>query len=294
MANSTWDELAWNGIRFLKPPFWDLTVIGERRLILETRTRPALEIQWAYVGKDTLPVDIVKKLPSLYRGKRPTITKASVFLKQKTSIESNLNWSSFVWKENSLSGFGVVTVCPVCGTGGMFRFYGMDDDKSIQTAIHLINSFTDHESGNALLWAVFDIRACIPKNMRLSRHRFSPGAFTLSFSENKASVTLYRFGPASHLLSGRSIEDFAMSMTEKPMGIVIHRDPSRVEWEYVPPEKTGFFRFKLLRKKEIPHRFRLWHVMEMNRVLGIHATGRDAADPVRFNQIATDYVCIPV
>lgn len=295
LIDASWDELAWNSIRILKPSFWDLTLIGDRRLILETRAQPAIEIQWTHVGKNASPADIVKKLPSLFRGKKPDIVEASVFPKQKTSIELNLKWASFVWKEMDLSGFGVVTVCPVCGTGGMFRFYDRDmDDTSIQRAIRLINSFTDHQSGDALLWAVFDIRAYIPKNMRLIQHRFSLGSFTLSFSEKKDSVTLYRFGPALHLLHGHPIEEFAMSLPEKPLGIVIQSDMTQVEWGYDPPEKTGSFRFGLFGTKEPPHRFRLWHVTESNRILGIHATGRDVANPLFFNQIATDYVCIPV
>lgn len=88
-----------------------------------------------------------------------------------------------------------------------------------------------------MVWSVFDIRAKIPKNLRLVRHCLEPGRFELAFESNGQKITLYRWGPASVLLQDQDLLEFARTVAgfyqDKPHSM-IESGSKVVEWEVSP------------------------------------------------------------
>jgi hypothetical protein len=145
-----------------------------------------------------------------------------------------------------------------------------------------------------MLWSVFDIRVTLPETLKLNKFRFDAGKFELEFIRGKQSIFLHRWAPAAVLLSGGDLARFAGTVPGfsegQPQSLKIGEHDA-VEWRQLP---VSDWQRIVSRLKISPSFFwyRLWHVAEKNRILGIRSESRYPFEFQLLDQIYKDYESI--
>lgn len=113
----------------------------------------------------------------------------------------------------------------------------------------------------------------------------------MEFACRGERLSLYRWSPASVLLSGKKLQDFAAALMPEPVRSAppIGEDDTRVSWEEGPV--AGFWRQMtgLLPGRHPFLRFLVHHDVSTNRILGIKTESRSPMDAGRFNHICSGY-----
>jgi hypothetical protein len=286
-----WRQVAWNGIRFKTPPLWEIGQIGTRHLVLEDEAGPVLEVKWGSV-KGTFSHRAHLKRLSASQSRNIKGRIAEWFLPppwQKALADYEA--SGFLWQSKNAGGRGAILFCPVCRSATLIQFMGNSSSEREKVLLAVLKSFRDHSSDGMIRWEVFDLRLKLPAAFGLLHYRFETGKYELLFSDGRQSVRFYRWAPAAALLGGRdliwfcgTIPDFSAGL---PQGSTID-GYAAVEWQVSPPDD---WRRAIRRMKVKPSFFwyRLWHLKDKNRLLGVRAESKRALDFQLLNQICTNY-----
>lgn len=292
MNKAQWGEIAWNGIAFYKPAIWEIATIGRNYLMIGTHAHPRMEITWGNTDKPVSRLHDIKKLQSRIRKQHlnavDSWTPPKGWLQALSAYES----SGFSWKQGERTGYGVILTCLSCRRVSLIQFFQHADaqDNLNNLAPEVLSSFMDHADGNDQKWAVFDIRVILPAFLQIKTYQFSPGFTEMVFFSRGQQMSLYRWSPASVLLSGRKLSDFAESRMHCPeRSAKIIRHSNSIEWESSPP--LGLWdRFSaLLPGRFSHHRTLIRHDPENNRILAIKAECRQKMDSNRFDRIFSSY-----
>jgi len=285
-------EIAWNGIYFRVPESWEVTKMGFHYLMLETQAQPAMELKWARIkGRFSHRKHLDRLASSHKKALRRTLNERALPPKWDTAL-SRYQARAFSWEGATLGGTGVVAYCPECRTATLIQFYRRQDSLQGEIPGDILTSFRDHPRGPRVLWSLFDIRASLPAEFALTRYRFETGRFELDFALNDQTLSLKRWGPASILLAEISLMQFVAALKQIPEikhPSQVTADNQTVEGIILP---SGFWRpavFRRLRPKGAYQMFRFWHLMEKNRILGMHWKGRTPIDPQQFKQLCGGY-----
>jgi hypothetical protein len=293
---SDWKETAWNGIRFVNPSDWEPAEIGKRYLMLEDDAGPALEIKWEPIKGIFSHQKHLRRLSSLYKrqsGKK--LQESALPMGWEDALEA-YETSGFTWSGETVSGNGVILFCSQCKNATLIQFYENETEKISHVSRKILASLKDHPKNGWIVWAMFDIRAVIPEEFRLVRHRFTPGEFHISFAAGRRRIALHRWGPATVLLSGINLEQFARNMTslpdKDPISVGVE-DRHMLEWEAAPQCSSGGARWwRRIKRRPTLLRFRIWHEAEKNRILGIRMEGVAPPDPQILEKITASYESI--
>jgi hypothetical protein len=288
----SWKEVAWNEIQFLVPADWEVSSIGSHYLMLEEESGPIFEVKWGQIrGNFSHKVQLQRINALIGKLPRKTVKECPLPHDLKKALGA-FKSTGFSWGGESIGGLGVILFCPECRKATLIQFFQRNSVVSEDIYRSILTSFQDHRQDAQVVWSVFDIRAKIPKNLRLVRHCLEPGRFELAFESNGQKITLYRWGPASVLLQDQDLLEFARTVAgfyqDKPHSM-IESGSKVVEWETSPPI-SGWQR--LLSRILAKHSFqwvRLWHLVEKNRILAIRATGKKPLDFHLLERIFTDY-----
>ena len=284
--------IAWNGIQFNAPADWDVAELGLHYLLLENRDGPVLEIKW---GRVRGPFSHKKQLRRLVRSQD---ARSAATLRE---IDCPQQWEQalpsfiricFAWAGRNIRGKGIILYCPECRKTTFIQFYqkGPQPDPAILTSV--LASFQDHATKEGTVWAVFDIRAKIPKRYRLTRHRFLPGEFEITFASKGETLSLHRWGPASILLSTGNLQEFARRVLVFPQGEPLPMQASdvpAVEWAVDLPKDWPSRFWRHLRHSTVNQKARLWWLQESNRILGVRISSRRCVDTTVFEKICVAY-----
>lgn len=284
----SWREIAWNGVRFLAPAAWEVAKMGPRYLVLADQGEPVMEIKWERSKRRFSHRTALRRLKSLYRG---TVQESTVPEEWKKRL-SDFTMAGFTWQAESKVGRGAILYCPACGNATLIQFFQNVLRSSEKTCLGVLASFRDHSLDDTIRWSIFDIRAEIPAEYRLVRYRFEAGRFEMHFEAKGQLLALYRWGPASALLENGDIAAFAAQAAQIQQGDwrSLHRTGyPAVQWD--KSVSDGLWDRCRERLMRVPHfqRFRLWHLGEQNRLLGIGAKGNKTLPAEFFDRICTAY-----
>lgn len=284
----SWREIAWNGVRLSTPAAWEVAKIGPRYLLLADQGEPDLEIKWERVKGRFSHRTALRRLRSLHGN---TVQESPLPDAWKQLLDGFI-MTGFTWQAETRGGRGAILYCPTCGNATLIQFFRNFSSPGNKTCLRVLASFQDHSLDDQVRWSIFDIRAEIPAEFRLVRYRFEAGRFEMQFGSKGQQITLYRWGPASALLDKGNLAAFAAKT------IRIHQS----EWHpltcaghpAVQSERSvsgGLWARCRERMMGKPHFqwFRLWHLFEKNRVLGVGANGHKVFQSEMLNRICTQY-----
>ncbi|MBW1996569.1 MAG: hypothetical protein JRJ29_01255 [Deltaproteobacteria bacterium] len=291
-----WKELAWDGVRFVMPADWDAAKLGPGYVMLENEFGPVMELRSRAIKGVFSPRDQLKKLRSAQDKQLGGLIQEIALPQAWREPLKPFRAFGFSWKGEGLRGKGLVIYCPTCKRVTAIQFFekgkpGTGDALSAR----VLESFQDHRTDNRVLWAVFDIHALVPSAYRLTRHRFEPGEFEMVFSRRVQKITLHRWAPASALMGEGGLFAFLEKLPylhKKKFQEIQAPEIDGLEWNEEPCS-TLFGRVRWIRNlKPSLRRFRLWHVEEKNRILGVGYQGRGNIEPALFDRVCKEYVCI--
>lgn len=284
----SWREIAWNGVRFSTPAAWEVAKIGPRYLLLADPGEPALEIKWERIKGRFSHRTALRRLSSLHGN----TVQESPLPDEWKQILNGFTVTGFTWQAEAKGGRGAILYCPACSNATLIQFFRNFSIPSNRTCLRVLASFQDHSLDDKVRWSIFDIRAEVPAEYRLVRYRFEAGRFEMHFGSKGQQITLYRWGPASALLDNGDLFAFAAKT------IRIHRNEWRpltwtghnaVQWE--KSVSSGRWARCRERMMGVPHFqwFRLWHILEKNRVFGVGAKGDKHMQSELLDRICTEY-----
>jgi hypothetical protein len=151
-------------------------------------------------------------------------------------------------------------------------------------------SLQDHPHGSETPFALFGIRAHLPKGARLIRFRFEAGRYRLNWRRRDLHIGLHRWAPAGVVLERQSLTAFTAGQFQMPPVLLTATRQSgftaadaRVAPSRRLPAICRFF---------LPQRLvRTWHVPAQNTLLGVEVRGRGGGDRLitLFNRLADAY-----
>ena len=286
-----WKKIAWNGIRFKVPPLWEIGRIGNRHLLLEDEAGPVLEVKWGTVKGNFSHKAHLKRLSALQTGNiRGRIAEWFLPPPWQRALAA-YEASGFVWQSKNAGGRGAILFCPVCRSATLIQYVGDSSPEREKVLLAVLKSFRDHSPDGMTRWEVFDLRFKLPAALALLHHRFDAGRYELIFSDDRQKVQFYRWAPAAALLGGRDLIWFCGKVPDFSAGrpeMLIIDGCTAVEGNVSPPND---WRRVIRRLKATPSFFwyRLWHLQDKNRILGVRAESRHALDFQLLNQICIDY-----
>jgi len=286
-----WKEVAWNGVRFKTPVKWEIVQIGTRHLILENEMVPVMEVKWGPVKGHFSHKAHLKRLAALHsRSVKGRISEWFLPPHWQSAL-TDFEISGFLWQGEAAIGRGAILFCPVCRNAVLIQFfrYNSSDQEKILTAV--LKSFCDHRQDGLMRWSVFDIRVTLPETLKLTKFRFDVGKFELGFAHGRQSTYLHRWAPAAALLDGGDLLGFARTVAEFSAGRpqpLINDSYDALAWCISP---ASDWQQRLSRLKLNPSFFwyRIWHVTEKNRILGIRSESKYPLDSQLLDQISTVY-----
>jgi hypothetical protein len=277
LDRTAWKEVAWNGISFLAPATWEPGTIGSRYLLLEEDARPVLEVKWGKIKGAFSHEAHLRRLAAIHgKGIGKTLTPTPLPSGWKEALAS-YEVKGFSWHGRKVNGKGVLIYCPACLNATLIQFYQGSSRQLKGPSQGLLRSFQDHRQDKMVVWSVFDVRAVIPDNYTLIRHRFEPGRSELVLTSGDQKLILNRWAPASVILCGQSLAQFAESVFHvsrdslHPSHVAGHK---AVEWSIAPSFTRPAHWWERLTARPSFRWLRLWHVEEKNRVMGIMVEGK--------------------
>ena len=297
-TGADWLESAWNGVRLLTPREWYPREIGANYLLFFHDGGPALELKWEGIAGR---FSHHRQLRKLAAGQERRFKKILKIMDMPTEWEETLHAfdaMGFHWRTGGAAGRGVILYCAECKQASMIQFHGPVSSTSADTERFILSSFQDHNDESERLWAMFDLRAHVPRQYFLVRHRFEPGRFTLEFKNKKdksESLRLFRWGAASIHLQHGDLERFARSaglLPESNRAVKTTLSEGRLEWETAWDVIPGRGSWRRIMRRSGHERGRLWHLESKNRILGLHMSSRRQAPSDVFERVMKNYGCL--
>ena len=290
-----WKEFAWNGIRFMAPPDWQVGKIGARYLMLEEESGSVLEVKWGRVNGTFSQQVHLRRLADLHGKELGKSVRQSPLPAAWKKALGKYKAIGFSWRGKTIGGKGVLVFCPTCQKATLIQFYQKGSNQTNKIPQRLLASFRDHRKDNQVIWSLFDIRATIPEKFQLVRHSFEAGKFELAFASGGQRISLHRWGPASILLRDRDLIHFAKTMLPLSQGEpypVTVAGSKAVEWSVKPSPTPWGLWWGLIKARPSSQWLRLWHVEEKNRILGVGAEGKRTMDARFLDRICAGYESI--
>ena len=294
MSLNQWKEIAWYGVRFKIPSDWQLGQIGIRYLLIEDTSGPAMEIKWTPIKGKFSHQTHLKRLTSLQKRQVRKSMRPEPLSDQWEAALSDFEASEFSWESESSHGRGVILFCATCRNASLIQFFHKNPLQNKTIESNVLNSFHDHRSDDQILWSAYDIRALMPETFELKHHRFEAGRYELDFADRGQHIILYRWAPASILLSKQDLVQFARSVanfskTEPVAGKMNGCDT--VEWSTSPASDWGRWLSRFSAKASY-YWMGIWHLEAKNRILGIRAEGKKPLDTELLESICSHYESI--
>lgn len=263
-----WVETGWDGLSFSAPPAWRIGELGPRYIRLDGDDGPAAALKWNPIRGRFHPARQIKRLNRTGRNGRFEAVEAPRSWRRALS---DYDAYGFTFSGAVVQTRGVLLYCPRCAQATLLEFFGDASRPDHSLPPRFLESLADHRPDGLKLWALFDFKVLTPESFKLERRKLEPGRLELEFSAGRRRVLIGRWGPASVILQGRSLADFARAQDLAPATAEMAPRPedNRLDWRVAGPSS---WRERL---KRAPRRQngRLVHLPDKNRILGVRIDG---------------------
>ena len=181
-----------------------------------------MEVKWEHIKGRFSHNAHLRRLAGLQKRKLKKTFQRTELPEIWTQALKGYDASGFSWQAESISGKGVLLYGPVSRVAALIQFYRQPNEVTETVAPHLLASFCDQISGDAVNWELFDIRAAIPVDFALQRYRFEAGRYELNLTSRHHQLRMIRFSPAGTLLGRQDLpalaqNTFLSGIKQKPL-----------------------------------------------------------------------------
>ncbi|MFH1152773.1 MAG: hypothetical protein V1793_03060 [Pseudomonadota bacterium] len=212
-------NIAWNRLSISVPESWEIDGLALNHMLLGDGSAALMEIRWETLQAGCSLDGHVKRFI------RQAEKQLSMVVKPSKDSAPSLPWHKdaevigFSWERAGLKGSGAFLFCRECRCFSAIRFLPGISSMPERILEDIAASFRDHPAGNHISWTVFGLDVDLDSRLDLKTFSFNPGCYSMAFeAPGGIHFTLYSWGPASVLLSDRSLEDFAAQTFRDTMG----------------------------------------------------------------------------
>jgi hypothetical protein len=284
-----WVETAWNGVILGHPASWEITRLEQDQIQWSDGARAVLEIRWAHQrGRYDAERAFTRFVRRARRKRLPRPEPWPVPQSWQDAL-SRFCVKGFSWQASETAGRGLLIYCPHCRRQSLLQTHP-DLAKKPDILPPLLASLQDHPLGSETPFALFGIRAHLPKGVRLIRFRFEAGRYRLNWRSRDLHIGLHRWAPAGIVLERQSLTAFTAGQFQIPPVLLtaIRQNGFTAADARVAPSRRlpGICRFFLSQRL-----VRTWHVPAQNTLLGVEVRGRGGGDRLTmlFNRLADAY-----
>ena len=288
-------NIAWNHIRLTIPLNWEIGRIGTHQLMFQDDSRPRLELKWHPIKGKFSHQAHLKRLTARHKNALQHPIEPWPLPVEWENALPGFTSSGFMWRSEKSIGRGLILYCPHCRQATLLQFFFNGPAGTSSVPRTILESFKDHRDDGLSDWFVFDIRATLPEKFTLSDHRFQPGNYELKFSNGTQTIHLLRWAPASALLTRGTLARFAQAISGMGPENVVSRRIKQcpgVEGSFAPASKKNRWLQRFM-PKPVFQLWRLWHLEEKNRILGIKIEDSHAIDPQLADILCEAYDTFP-
>ena len=214
--------IGWMGLTFTVPENWDLVHARGNRfdgyLRFEEDGVLRCEIQWTLVSAGRVVLDeqvehYLKSLEQMLRkqGKPVTIRK-NIHIVSRRQVKRNVR--DFMWESGTI-GYGMMWFCEECRRALVAQVVGYEHEPVKEWARQIFLSLSDHAEGEWEVWSLYGLKFEAPVGWQMSKSEIVPGKIRFSFRLGDYELSVGRYGPASVLLKGKKLEEFAIEALGK-------------------------------------------------------------------------------
>lgn len=214
--------IGWMGLTFYVPENWDLVHAKGNRfdgyLRFEEDGVLRCEIQWTLVSAGRVVLDeqvehYLKSLEQMLRKRGSPVTiRKNIHIVSRKQVKRNVR--DFMWESNTV-GYGMMWFCEECRRALVAQVVGYEGEPVKEWARQVFLSLSDHAEGDWEIWSVYGLKFEAPKGWNMAKSEIAPGKISFVFRQGEYELSVGRYGPASVLLKGKGLEEFAVEVLGK-------------------------------------------------------------------------------
>jgi len=214
--------IGWMGLTFYVPESWDLVHAKGNRfdgyLRFEEDGVLRCEIQWTLVSAGRVVLDeqvenYLKSLEQMLRKRGSPVTiRKNIHIVSRKQVKRNVR--DFMWESNTV-GYGMMWFCEECRRALVAQVVGYEGEPVKEWARQVFLSLSDHAEGDWEIWSVYGLKFEAPKGWNMAKSEIAPGKISFVFRQGEYELSVGRYGPASVLLKGKGLEEFAVEVLGK-------------------------------------------------------------------------------
>lgn len=267
-------NIAWNGVSLEIPMVWEIDSLDTTHMLIGEDESPRIELKWTEAPKKFTLEAYLKRFISRSR------KSLGIKIRELPTPEffshpvKHFEFFFFSWESMSSNGKGTFVFCSHCKRLTLIRFFFNSRIKLNSLPALILNSFTDHPMAEQTQWNLFGLNFSTPRSFRLMDYSFKPGCYVIRLSHKKTRLTIFSWGPASFLLSGTSLSEFATQRLPQIKGLAktgVCIRGNYLEWSYRQGRFKNAHRLPFLNRYAVFILFRICHDRQNNRILGVMA-----------------------
>ncbi|AGW13910.1 hypothetical protein DGI_2149 [Megalodesulfovibrio gigas DSM 1382 = ATCC 19364] len=299
---------AWQGLCFALPADWDVTVLEKAYLRADDAAGPRLEIVW----RQNTPMAEAALRSRLQR----LLPDATFDFSSGPTLHALPGVLAFRFarppESRSPAGVGLVLDLPNQRSAMLLVHQPHPDGETLRAdctaTAALLGSLTVAPAGALQPWQAFGLRLAVPATYALQRFHFQPGHFHLQFNgpargllrRPEGIVTFDRLGPASMLLRGRSLQEWAatfhpgLPLDERTR--VAHPGPCSARWRACSrwsETQTGNWWRTIWGDPGDDMVLSLWLDDEDTKIMALLARGAPAREEPLLRELCAHYAIVP-
>lgn len=214
--------VGWMGVTLTVPENWDLVQAKGNRfdgyLRFEEDGVPRCEVHWTLVSAGRVVLDeqvdrYIQSLEQLLRKQgKPLKVHRDIHLVGRRQVKRNVR--TFAWEAGQV-GYGMMWFCDDCRRALAAQVVGYEHEPVKEWARQIFLSLSDHADGDWERWSLYGLMFDAPVGWQLATTELMPGKVRLVFQQGDYTLTVGRYGPASVLLKGKALEEFAVQALTK-------------------------------------------------------------------------------
>ena len=295
-----WEMVGWNGVRFWVPESWHPVGIERRCLMFERNGRPVMTLKWEPSknhGSSRPGISRIRR--GFPASVRDTVREIGTPDAWRRALGGNFERkdidaaAAFSWGDpDHADGMGLLLNCRRSRQVFLLHFCRSSLAGDPEAPARMMASLGSGSRDGRVLWAVFDIRAEVPERLGLVRHRFMPGAYELRFGARGETVRLCRWGPASVLLRGESLEAFAAARFDVSRGAMAAGGPAWVQWRERRRPAWAVQRWIPLLFPPVFRQGRAWRIQDHDKILAVQIESRQRPDGNLLEALCGSFRCL--
>lgn len=224
-GSKDWTLFGWEGISFITPNGWDLSLIeGEDRkgyLRIDDSHMARIEVKWERSRGHFSPTKIADRyIQNLKRTVKKTSdfeVERNVKIKDTQFILKRGKGEFFIVRQEDLNSYCLAWNCGVCNRVLLMRVLAKSEEDFDGIVGKIYRSLKDHSIRGMNTWSIYGFLFRLPDDFVLEKRSLLSGRIQLTFKNKQERLQIERLSLADLLLENDSLENWFRNFFRKDL-----------------------------------------------------------------------------